>query len=491
MLSTDWNSDLGTLSQLALPSDYAKKEIFKEKIALLSKCHCRDYSDSWEIYTPLQRAIIIDDIKACEELIHAGIDVDEEGEVCSHPLIFAERNKKNLDLLVPLSCAQSQTLLLCNTFINGHIIVWEELWNHVDKTAKSMFFITLYEVDKEKFDALFRSIPIETQKLFLLFLSKTTSYSEKINKAIVKIFRSSFKKAAPEIRIDQKFTAILEEMDKRDKTFNEELMTCSLFGHRFSLRGELFEGLNIQQTSKVWHLIAKSLESISQNENRYLQHYPKMISATIETLGTDKSDPEALSLRSLEKFSIVPCGWRKHAVVALFSKKIVVKINTAKNRDETPNGMAFYSINNCDNEVRKNAIKTLIHYNRDAVPASKGFKYFTNTLSTQLDTELLAFIPFTQKSGNCAWSASKLAVLAHFILFDIEAEGKTCSKNAIECSFQKVASAFDEWDIMDRMISIKEALPLLKKYPILFNLDQLKPQIMELFNPNGFELLHQ
>jgi hypothetical protein len=471
--------------------DHIEEETFKEKIADLSRLDSREYPNSWELYTPLQRAVILGNVNECERLIHDGFDVNEEGAVCHHPLKFARRNEKIVDLLFPLSCAPSQAALLGATFIDGHIVPWERLWNLAHRAAKWMFFVTLYEIDNEQFDALFRSLPAEIQRVFLLFLSKTTSQSPKINDVIVKLFRSSFEKATPEIRNQQELGAILKEMDKRDEGFTEELTTCSLFGHRFSLKGELFEGLNIEQTSRVWRLIARSLESASRNENRFLQHSPKMISATVEVLDTDKSDPEVLSLRSLEKSSIVPCGWKGHSVVALFSKNIVVKINTARNSDGSPNGMAFYSINKTDKEVRTNAIKTLIQYDSDKVPAPKGFEYFTNTLSTQLDAELLAVIPFAQKSGNCVWSANKLAVLAHFILFDIEAEGKAVSKEAIDRSFRNVASAFDEWDIRDRMTSISETVPLLKKHPILFNLEQLKPQIMELFNPSNFGLLHQ
>ncbi len=133
MLSTGWNSSLGTLSQLAFPVDHVKEETFKGKIAILSKLHSREYSNSWKLYTPLQRAVILGDVKECEQLIHAGVDVDEEGEVCHHPLIFAHRNEEILDLLVPLSCAQSQTTLLCTIFIEGPIVIWERLWNKYKK----------------------------------------------------------------------------------------------------------------------------------------------------------------------------------------------------------------------------------------------------------------------------------------------------------------------------------------------------------------------
>lgn len=490
MLPSGWNSSLGAVVDLSV-LDYVREETFKEKIANLSRLDSREYPNNWDLYTPLQRAVILGDVRECKQLIHTGIDVDEEGGVCHHPLIFAHRNEEIVSILFPLSCPRSQTNLLCTTFIDRNIVLWERLWDLAQKVAKSMFFVTLYEIGGEEFfDALFQNTPPEIQRMFLLFLSKTTSYSHKINVAIVKIFRSSFEKTAPEIRNQEELSAILEEMNKRDDSFTEELTTCSLFGHRFSLKGEQFEGLNIKQTSRVWHLLARSLEAVSSNENRFLQRSPKMISATIEALDANKSDPEALSLRSLEKTSIVPCGWKGHAVVALFSQNIVVKINTAINSDDYPSGMEFYYINNSDKEVRTSAIKTLIQHNSESVSAAKGFEYFTNTLSAQLDAELLALIPFEQKSGNCIWLASKLAVLAHFILFDMEVEGKTFSKEAIDSSFRSVASAFDEWDIRDRMMSISETLPLLKKYPILFNLEQLKPQIMELFNYSNFGLLH-
>ena|GEM_PF-4261273 len=481
------NFSLNTLSQPAFSVGYVEEETFKEKIAKLSELHSRNYPSSWELYTSLQIAVIFGDLKQCEQLIQAGVNVDEEGEVRHHPLVLAYRNEEIVNLLFSLSCASSQTTLLSVIFIDGHFILWEQLWTLANKEAKSIFLTIWYEIGKEKFDTSFQNTSNEFQRMILLSLSRTTSYSAKINDVVVKIFRSLFEKAASEIRNQQELSAILEEMNKRDDRFTEELTTCSLFGHRFSLKGEQFEGLNIEQTSMLSNLIAKSLKTVSCNENKFLHRSPKMISATIEALDTDKSDPEFLSLRSLKKPSIVPCGWNGHSVVTLFSKNIVVKINTARNSDNSLNGVAFYVINNRDNEVRTNAIKTLIQYNRELVPAQKGFEYFTNTLSAKLEAELLTLIPFAQKSGNCAWSASKLTVLALFILFDMKAEKKVFSREAIEHSFRNVASAFVEWDTEDCIMSVSETVPLLKKYPILYNLEQIKSKILELFNPNNFD----
>ena len=266
--------------------------------------------------------------------------------------------------------------------------------------------------------------------------------------------------------------AIVEDIRKKDGGYSEDMVKCRLFGHRFELAGEYFEGVAPWKIEWVTHGIIKTLKELSANPLYRSSFSPAQVDNLVEVFTLSTKDSEQLYARAQKKETLVNAGWNGHIVTVIFTPSICVKINTGTGDKR---GISFYKIKTKDQERVKSVIKSLKD-NKNGTEA-EGQRYFDEAMDKELNLEFVYSIWFHQKVGNCGYFANKCSLLA-LMIFQQMTEVENINERQLKTEFLKVLPAFAHWESLDRCRSISEALPILKKYPEYFDFDKIVSQII-------------
>lgn len=278
----------------------------------------------------------------------------------------------------------------------------------------------------------------------------------------------------------------LEKLRQADAGFTSDLVIIKLFGHHFSLEGPLFEGLPRRQVPVMIQSMIHNLENLSRfnPEGSFSPLHTSQFTKGLHL--SDSSNIEKLAKKSQKKGALIKCGWKGHTVACLFFNDLCVKIDTGTASNP---GLKFYRMGKWDQETLKFAMATLIQNSQDYVDEKQGTDYFEKTFNEQLNLDLIAILPESQEVGTCAFSALRASMLALLILQDIRQKALKgpIKKTALQESYDAVYSDFVIWDTWDCQSSLMQAIPLIDKYPKLFDRNQVLSKVLEKSFERGME----
>ncbi|HEV7735829.1 MAG TPA: hypothetical protein VGO47_00410, partial [Chlamydiales bacterium] len=267
--------------------------------------------------------------------------------------------------------------------------------------------------------------------------------------------------------------AMIAQMAQLDQGFTQEMATCNLFGHAFDLKGEIFEGISRNKAQSVLGFVGYFLE---RQRTFYATIEDPLFSPEIlETVLAAIQNPFVQIARVKDKWSLIRCGWKGHAVICIFSKDYCIKINTGAAAHA---GIHFYRIGNQKEEDLHQAIRTLIQLHETSAPADAGSKYFNETLDQTLNLHLIGYLPYEQIGGHCAWYCVKAALLTLVILKQLE--GQNITRESLEEVLVNAKFSFSQlWEGDCRTELANQAIPLLQKHQSLFDTKTIFTSMIE------------
>jgi hypothetical protein len=244
----------------------------------------------------------------------------------------------------------------------------------------------------------------------------------------------------------------------RDAGFSDEILKCRLFGHRFSLKGNLFEGIHPRWTRILVDSLLASISS-TWDLTKSKRFDPSNFKNIKNCLSNSCSkDFEAHYQESKKLGTLLHCGWAKHATGVIFTSKLCITIDTG-NED---GGIDFFHLGTFEKTTITRAMECLSNNYFNQVSEETGEKYLHTTLPQELQLSRIHKIEYSQMSGNCAWMVYKSALLAFFMLQEIGE--KQVDEVIIKGSLGKVKEDFLIWDWHDSSESLRKAIPLLQKH---------------------------
>lgn len=235
-----------------------------------------------------------------------------------------------------------------------------------------------------------------------------------------------------------------------------------LMGHRFSLKGKLFEGVKPYYI----HYFCKQIYKTSYLRDSIREDFSFIPNITVET---------AMERYSAHQNVVVPTGWLGHATSVVFKNKVCAKINLG-DKSGSFSGISFYIMESGTPEKIKKAISSLLTYKKEASKENVevAVHYFNDEIDKELGLKKFAWVRREQDSGNCGWVAIKHAF--ETILMNNEMDTNTIAALTFEEAnhvFLKIKGEFNNWESVDRYNSFYDLGYLNRRFPTVVNEEKL------------------
>lgn len=481
------------------------------------------YPGEWSDFTPLQKASLAGDLHTCQCLLAEGAEMNETS-FCKVPPLFLAAISGNVELclyLFPhalddeqiefifciapsfrrdlhrfLKQREEKELVLAGSILFlfdkgereealrlyeeasldelGEILdlfyLFDEYFFEMDDIFNALYDVALPEArgyrDKEGNSFMHRAIQENRQKMIAALLAKGFDL-----KIVNKKGRTPFEYAITRKEVMR--PDLYQKLSDLDGDFTFDLKNCRLFGHFFSLKGPHFEGFRQSEILELPTFIVTTLKHLTLNQpGRFSKERVRRVANALKLASKDPKD----ILRSLQEngMALIFHGWERHAVTSILSSELFVKIDTGTGEHR---GLDFYLMGNRDPAILEKAIGKLIRHAQDLSPEWQGSHYFKKKLDKKLFLQTIGLIPFEQEAGNCGWRSLQGAL---FALFVIEEMGQNPA-SAAEIKRAAEAIMNDFWSFIDDYYEsiIGIVLPLMRKYPELFDLKELFPQLIQ------------
>lgn len=268
---------------------------------------------------------------------------------------------------------------------------------------------------------------------------------------------------------------LLKKLRLADNGFTHDLLLCRLLGEHFSLPGRFFEGMYEAQIPILVNQAVRSLEACKGSTPLFSETSTLRMVQTIRESLQDSS--KILAQKAQKKVAMVKAGWKGHTT-AVFSIRnyFWILIDTSIEEDVERKGIQAFTSSMRDKNLARKVIKTLLK-NREASPQA-GYLYFHKTISQKLKLKPLFASDIKQTVGNCTWSTYRAAIYA---LLCLKAY-KVTRKSSDVIRFETLAKeSLAEFDKRDQCLILAETLPILKKYPFLFDLEAVYESLLATF----------
>lgn len=252
---------------------------------------------------------------------------------------------------------------------------------------------------------------------------------------------------------------IYQLLKKQDCNFTSLVKQVVLFGYKFSLKGNHFEGFH--RNDFFIKSMIKDLRQLLEVES-----YPSIdrVISSLEAAVFPRFE-RSINLFSNDLCTLIPCKWVKHSVSWIFFsvswiffRDICVKINLGDDA-ECP-GINFFSIAKLSPEKIKEMIGGLCKI-RECNIREDAISYFNKEMDQEHDLNHLFWIEQERKSGNCGWDLAKLALLALFILYEIKPQEKIDSDTLYK-AYHSVKKLYSIWEDRVLVFNLKQIEPTLK-----------------------------
>lgn len=489
--------------------------VFAEEIEKLAQISSIELSKRIEDYSELQVALLVRDRAKASRLIDSGRPIGEIREKtlppCSLALFseFIREDEKSFALLFERTSITDRITVLAGFLASHQDAYFEKYWQTACLPSKAFVLGGIPHLDPKLIDNLFIKENSKLQKealsiamlsnheilfrrlwqiadpsvrsskddplIFQAIFAKQTSILSFLlqNRASVQAFNGTHTvlELAHEYR-NVLGESLVAQIAQHDAGFNQEISICTLFGHAFNLKGEIFEGILPHKTSCVPYFIASFLERQKEIYSRMsglFSEKPIFSPDVSETVWFSLRSPDELAERTKDKWSLIRCGWKSHAVACIFSKDYCIKINTGASEDA---GIHFYRMRGANAENLRQCIRTLIQNFENGVPEVIGAKFFDETLDQNLNLEHIGYLPYRQNGGHCAWYSMKAALLALVMLKHLDK--KEISTESLQEAWMDSKLTFSRlWEEKCRMDLASQAIPLLLKHQALFETEAI------------------
>ncbi len=160
-------------------------------------------------------------------------------------------------------------------------------------------------------------------------------------------------------------------------------------------------------------------------------------------------------------YPLVPAGWVGHAVSCLFFRNICIKINTGSDSGSTP-GIVIYKIeDNISDENVKLAIKSLIANKKEKDKV--GADFLNEGINQLLRLQRIAWLPYEQTGGHCAWTSILCSLLGLIILEKLKTSSEL-TKEICQEALYEVSRVFRFFREVDATESLICAIDVFAKY---------------------------
>lgn len=251
-----------------------------------------------------------------------------------------------------------------------------------------------------------------------------------------------------------------------DAGFTSAVKTACLFGHRFELKGPLFEGF---YTHKLFY------KSLAYSYRVYSQPFPSQVqSLVLETLSmaAEFKLDQVIQRYKDHQMVVIPTGWSNHSTSCIFWKNYFVKINLGDQSGQYP-GIKFYTYLNENPSVRTPLVIQKLWNDKQKTKENTAFDqqmidYFKKGIKDELKLSKKAWISFQQISGNCLWVSAKYTLLALEILQQLQDE--ELSFNVVQKASNQCLASFWKWEELDLILSLgRVEIFVSGKYSSLFD----------------------
>jgi hypothetical protein len=207
---------------------------------------------------------------------------------------------------------------------------------------------------------------------------------------------------------------LLNILKPYDQDFSKKFLNIKLLGHRFSLKGKLYEGAHKLFTTKS---LSNSIEKFSNTNNKFLdvQLLLQECAASLRNFSKNFSVQECCEQYNKGKFLNLATTWHEganlgHATHLVLYKGLLAKCNRGSRSSSFKSGIHIYRIH--QPEKLQEALEA---YNKTEETSRQQF--FEREIDQMLEADYLyCFSLKDQKTGNCTWVSAKASLWAMLLL---------------------------------------------------------------------------